>query len=225
MAKVPDFRENSSRIRCTDDNEREEGEPDMPLRLRLITLVGLVLLASLACGGGLVAWHAAISVRTELRAALDVGANTIRNGFSDMSGDEDRAVNLRHLVATFDGNRHIRATLLDAADRPLASSRLFAPTQGVPEWFRRLIAVDLATVRLPVPRADDRADDDPGAVVLRADPINEIGEVWGQSRDAVLVLAVFGLLSALLISVAVRGALRPLERLSAAFERIGEDNY
>ena len=58
----------------------------MPLRMRLIALVGLVLLASLACGSVLVGWHAANSVRTELRAALDVGANTIRNGFDEMAG-------------------------------------------------------------------------------------------------------------------------------------------
>ena len=48
----------------------------MPLRARLIALVGLVLLASLACGSALIAWHAAASVRTELRAALDVGTRT-----------------------------------------------------------------------------------------------------------------------------------------------------
>ena len=52
----------------------------MPLRVRLISLVALVLLASLACGSILVGWHEANSVRTELRAALAVGVQTIRNG-------------------------------------------------------------------------------------------------------------------------------------------------
>ena len=62
-------------------------------------------------------------------------------------------------------------------------------------------------------------------VILQADPVNELGEVWGESRDAVLVLAVFALLSALLICTAVGRALRPLENLSTAFERIGEGDY
>ena len=56
----------------------------MPLRLRLIALVGLVLLVSLAAGSALVGWHAANSVRTELRAALDVGTKTIRNGIDGL---------------------------------------------------------------------------------------------------------------------------------------------
>ena len=139
----------------------------MPLRMRLIALVGLVLLASLACGSVLVGWHAANSVQTELRAALDVGANTIRNGFDDLLRSDNRAADLRHLVATFDGNRHVRATLLDAKDQPVATSTLFVPTQAVPGWFRRLIASDPGAVRLPVPPARDGGS---AVIVLQADP-------------------------------------------------------
>ena len=61
--------------------------------------------------------------------------------------------------------------------------------------------------------------------MLQADPINEIGEVWEDSRDAVLVLAGFALLSALLIYAVVGRALRPLENLSTAFEQVGKDDY
>ena len=158
----------------------------MPLRVRLIVLIGLVLLISLACGSTLVGWRAANSVRTELRAALDVGMKTIRNGIDGLVGVDDRAGELRHLVATFNGNRHVRATLLDGQDRPVTVSQLFVPTQPVPDWFDRLIAGRPGAVRLPVPQTVGG-----GAIALQADPINEIGEVWEGSRDAVLVLAGF----------------------------------
>ena len=193
----------------------------MPLRVRLIALVGLVLLLCLGGGSALVGWHAASSVRTELRAALDVGANTIHNGFDDLAGSDDRAKELRHLVATFNGNRHVRATLLDAEGRPAATSRLLAPSQRVPDWVLRLIADAPTAVRLPVPAVFDGG----GAIVLQADPTNEIGEVWTQSRDAVLVLAGFAVLSALLMSAVLGRALRSLEDLSAAFDHIGKGDY
>jgi two-component system sensor histidine kinase UhpB len=193
----------------------------MPLRVRLIVLVGLVLLLCLGAGSVLVAWHAASSVQTELRAALDVGANTIHNGFDDLAGSDDRAKELRHLVATFNGNRHVHATLLDAQGRPAATSRLFAPTQRVPDWFLRLIADAPTPVRLAVPAVFD----DGGAIVLQADPTNEIGEVWTQSRDAVLVLAGFAVLSGLLMSAVLGRALRSLENLSTAFDHIGRGDY
>ncbi|HXA26563.1 MAG TPA: HAMP domain-containing protein [Acetobacteraceae bacterium] len=193
----------------------------MPLRVRLIALIGLMLLASLACGSVLVGWHAASSVRTELRAALDVGANTIRNGLGELVHPDDGADELRHLVSTFNGNRHVRATLLDARDQPLAASVLFVPTQQVPGWFRRLIGREPGAIRLAVSPAAEGG----GAIVLQADPINEIGEVWAASRDAVLVLAGFALLSALLICAIIGRALRPLENLSSAFEQIGKGDY
>jgi two-component system sensor histidine kinase UhpB len=193
----------------------------MPLRVRLIALISLVLLVALACGSVLVWWHAANSVRTELRAALDVGTQTIRNGIDELTRVENRERELRHLVATFNGNRHVRAMLLDARDRPVAASELFHPMQPVPAWFRRLIAGSPDAVRIPVLPGDDRVN----AVVLQSDPENEIGEVWGESRDAVLVLAGFAALSALLICAVVGRALRPLETLSLAFEQVGKGDY
>src|SRR5271166_6503589 len=141
----------------------------MPLRVRLIALIGSVLLVSLACGSVLVAWRAAHSVRTELRAALDVGTKTIRNGLDELAVSGDRASELRRLVATFNGNRHVRATLLDAQDQPVAASHLLVPTDPAPGWFRTLIGGELGAVRVPVPPTDG----DGSVIVLQTDPINE----------------------------------------------------
>ena len=193
----------------------------MPLRVRLIMLVGVALLASLACGSALVGWHAANSVQTELRAALDGGVQTVHNGFSDLAHDNDPALGLRRLVDTFNGNRHVRATLFDARDLPAVSSALLSPWHPGPAWFRRLIGGDLPAIRLPVPRTIDGGS----AIVLRADPTNEVGEVWREACDAISILAGFALSSALLIYAAVGHALRPLETLSAAFQQIGQGDY
>jgi len=193
----------------------------MPLRVRLIALIGLVLLVCLAGGSVLVIWHAANSVRTELRAALGVGSRTVRNGIDDLTRADDQVSAMRHLVAMFNGNRHVRAAWVDMRDQPLASSELFTPTQAVPGWFRDLIGSELGMIRLPVPPFADGG----GAIVLRTDPTNELGEVWSQSRDTVLVLAGFAMLSAALTFTAVGQALRPLKSLANAFDQIGQGNY
>lgn len=192
----------------------------MPLRLRLIALVGLVLLFSLACGSALVAWHEAHSVRTELHAALDGGSKTVRNGIDRLTHVDDPADELRRVVATFNGNRHVRATLADGAGQPVVRSTLFVPTQAVPAWFVALIGGRQPELQVPLPGFAGG-----GAIVLQADPTNEVGEVWAESRDAVLVLAGFAALSALLISVVVGSALRSLDSLSHAFDRIGMGDY
>ncbi len=193
----------------------------MPLRLRLIVVIGLVLLVSLAGGSLQVAWRAAGQVRTELNAALNVGANTVRNDLHDLSLSDDRSAEFRHLIATFDGNRHVQAALLDVQDQPLATSKLLLPTHPAPGWFLNLIGANPTVRRFSVPRAGR----DGAAIILRADPVNEVGEVWGEARDSLLVLGGFAALTALLISAAVGRALRPLENLSAAFTRIANGDY
>ena len=193
----------------------------MPLRVRLILLVGLVLLVCLGGGSVLVVLRADGQVQTELRAALHVGAKTVHNGFDDMAGVSDRSADLRRLVATFNGNRHVQAMLLGDHDQVLAASRLAVPADPVPVWFRTLIDRNPAALRLPIPWPDT----DAAAIVLQPNPVNEIGEVWGDTRDIVLILGGFALLSILVVSMVVGRALRPLETLASAFARIGHGDY
>jgi two-component system, NarL family, sensor histidine kinase UhpB len=193
----------------------------MPLRLRLIGSIGLVLLVTLACGSALLGWHAVNSVKTELRAALGVGERTVRNGLAELPHDRDSDFALRELIATFDGNRHVRAMLVDERDASLATSKRFDSGQTAPDWFLTLIDRGLGEVRVRLGPDGEQSR----SIVLRTDPANEIGEVWTESRDSVLVLAGFAALSALVICAVVGRALRPLEALSNAFEQIGDGDF
>jgi two-component system sensor histidine kinase UhpB len=200
---------------------KDRGQRIMPLRVRLIISIGVVLLVSLACGSALVGWRAASSVRTELRAALDVGAKSIDNGIDELVRSHEGAGGLRRLIGTFNGNRHVRATLLDARGRPAATSELLVPNQPAPTWFRALIGGAPGAIRLAVPQ--DIADS--STVVLQADPANEISEVFAASRDAVLVLAGFALFTAALICVVIGRALRPIVAVANEFEHVGTGDY
>jgi two-component system sensor histidine kinase UhpB len=178
-----------------------------------MALVCAILLVSLAGGGALIAWHAAGRVQTELRAALSVGVSTVENGLKELSTADDRTAELHRLIATFDGNRHVRATLLDASGSTTVGSSLSVPDQKVPAWFVHLIGNSTEPLRIPA--------EFHSAIVLEPDPANELDEVWAESRDTMLVLAGFAVLSALLISVVVGRALRSLEALSTAFATVG----
>ena len=144
------------------------GGTDIPLRVRLIAWVGSVLLVSLGCGSALVVWH-----------ARQVGADgTARGARRRNARYPERPCRPARRPApprrTFDGNRHVRALLLDDQDRLVAASSLTAPTRKAPGWFRRLIADVPAVVRVTLPQAGDAA-----AIVLQADPTSEISEVRG----------------------------------------------
>ena len=193
----------------------------MPLRIRLITSLAVALALSVAFGGVLTGWHVARSVGTELATALDVGRQAVRNELDELPGSTDPGRELRRLVSTFDGDRHVRASLLDASGASLAESRLLAPAQPAPGWFLALVAPVLAPFDLPV----GAGAGDAVAIRLEADPVSEVAEAWGEVYDAALVLASFCVLTLLATSWTVGRALRPVTGILAGLSRIGSGDY
>ncbi|HTZ78748.1 MAG TPA: histidine kinase [Stellaceae bacterium] len=193
----------------------------MSLRVRLIGLVATVLAVSLAFGGLIAAVNASRSVRNEMRSALIVGRQTIENGVRDLPGAADPRRDLERLVASFRGNRHLRVTLTEDASAIALPPVESAPFGRLPRWFIDVVGVAPAIERVPVTVAGRSY----GSVVLETDPHNEILEVWDQLGDSLMVLGLFSGLTVLLIYFFTGRALRPLERMGAALERVGRGDY
>nr|WP_294551238.1 HAMP domain-containing protein [uncultured Rhodopila sp.] len=191
----------------------------MSLRIRLVLWLGCVLAVTLVMGCALAGWHAGASVQAEMQAALSAGEQSVANGIAGLSTASGKPGELQHLVATFDGNRHVRASLRDSTGGMVAASSLQPPAHPVPMWFHRLIGTRLPPGVIAVPGRTG------ASITLIADSANEVGEVWDQAADALRTLTVFFALSVLLIYWTVGRALGPLERLTAAFARIGAGDY
>ncbi len=183
----------------------------MSLRLRLIASLAAVLVLALALAAALACVQAIRSVRTELAAALSVGGQAAADLVRELSPVDDAAPQLARLVATFDGNRHVRTVLLDAAGVERAVSHMLLPAEPPPGWFVWLVDPALPERRI---RAGGFA------LVLRADPVNEVSEVWAGFGDDAIGLGAFCLLACVLTFTTVGRALRPLEQLAAAFPRL-----
>ncbi|WP_428542075.1 histidine kinase [Rhodopila sp.] len=175
--------------------------------------MAIALLVSLGFGGAVASWHAVRSVRTEIQAAVAVGAQTLRNGIDKLPRARDPASGIEPLVRTFDGDRHVRAIWHDASGRPRIASKLGTVRPRVPVWFAALFAPSRSSERLDVGAGE--------AITIEPDPRNEIGEVWTQFQDDLVVAGLSCALSSLLISMVVGSAFRPLGRLSAAFALVG----
>ncbi len=193
----------------------------MSLRLRLIVAFAVPLGFSLVFGGMLAGWHAKRSVRAELTAALEVGRQSVHNGLEELASAGDPGHDLRSLIRTFDGNRHVRASLLSSSGTVLVQSRLLSPVVSVPGWFRGLISPHI----LPYEVAVSSNGADGRTIRLQTDPTNEAGEVWGEFHDAILALAVFCLLALAFITWTVRRLLHPISELIAGLSRVGSGDY
>lgn len=193
----------------------------MSLRIRLICLIAMVLIASLAVEATLVSFNASRSVRTEMNSALRVGQQIVTSALARLPDSPDPQRDLEQLVAAFKGNRHLRVTLTAGetatVDPPLEGSRFGL----MPPWFVRWLGITPAAARMPVTIAGQ----DRGSIMLESDPNNEMLEVWDDLGDSLIVLALFFGFNILLIYLFIGRALRPLVKLAGALEQIGHGNY
>jgi len=194
----------------------------MPLRFRLIALAVVALLASLALGGGVALLNASQSVRTEMRSALLVGRQTVDKFVGEIKGSPDPQRDLDGLVASFKGSRHLHVWVTGSTAPgevpPVAEQSRFG---DVPAWFVRLIAVMPDIDQVPITIGGRPF----AVVVIATDPRNEILEVWDGMTGSLVVLALFAGTTILLIYLFIGRALRPLDRLAAAMEQVGQGDY
>jgi two-component system, NarL family, sensor histidine kinase UhpB len=193
----------------------------MSLRMRLIGLVAIVLVISLIVGGAIACLNASRSVRTEMRSALLVGRQTVENAAETVRAARNPRRELENLVLSFRGNRHLRVSLAGDPAVVAVPHVEKSPFGKVPAWFVRLIGVASVTDRLPVPIAG-KPD---ATIVLETEPHNETLEVWNEFNDSLIVLLLFSGQTIVLIYLFIGHTLRPLYRLTTAFEQIGYGDY
>jgi two-component system sensor histidine kinase UhpB len=184
--------------------------------------IGIALLASLILGGALTFWYAGHKVQTEVRAAIAVGAHVARNALDDsLRPGTNRRQRVEQLIAAFDGDRHLRAQLVDRDGRVLLASKPDPPKDVVPVWFQRLLGGESMLVRVKLPTELG----DYASVVLVTDPGNELAEAWSETGLALTVLATFCTLVLGVVYWTLARGLRPLQNLSVAFAQVGRGDY
>jgi two-component system sensor histidine kinase UhpB len=189
----------------------------MSLRLRVLVAIALVVVLGAVGGTAFAGWLARQTLRGELQAAMVGGRQTVERALEALPRSDQPDRDLRQLVATFDGNRHVGAALVDANGAAVATSRQPIPPYAPPPWFVALLDPRLDVERIAAP---GRA-----AVVLTPAPQNDVGDVWLQFGDALIVLGLVGALGMGLVYVTIGQALRPLRELSGAFGRVGSGDY
>jgi two-component system sensor histidine kinase UhpB len=192
------------------------------LRLRLIRTVALVLLATLAFGALLTYWHAQNKIEVELSSGIGVAESTTRLAVDDAARSPDPREGLRRVVHAFDGNRHVRAALLDPSGQEIDTSKVLAPDDDeAPEWLFSILTQPIKIVRVPLPAPLTKY----GMVLLESDQRSETAEVWNDMKLSLTTLATFCGLVLGLIYWTLGRVLQPFDALSQGFERIGKGDY
>lgn len=193
----------------------------MSLRFRLIATISLVLLATLIIGSVLAYWHAVEKVQTEMNAAIAVGGRIAINAIDDQEEVTNPRRRLELLVGDFDGDRHLKATLLNLKGEVTTVSQIALPEEPAPDWLYAIIAAKPKTVEVTLPEIFRQH----GRVMLEADPRNEVTEAWDDIKLYGRIFAIYCVTVLIILYVIIGRSLRPLQSLTNGFSRIGEGDY
>jgi two-component system, NarL family, sensor histidine kinase UhpB len=193
----------------------------MSIQRRLIIAVFMVLSISILIGGALIYFYAINKVRTEMRAAMVVGTNIVRNTMDDPEEIAEPRRSLRLIIGDFNGDRHLVASLLTENNALLALSTPLAPEDPAPEWFAKLVGGDPTVAYLGTPSTTS----DKEKIKLETTSANEVAEAWSDAKLIIGTLIIFCVLVLLLAYWTLSRALRPVEDVCAALSSVGEGNY
>lgn len=193
----------------------------MSLRVRVVALIGAILLLSMLMGTLVAGYQARQSLSAELAAGLGGARQTVVGAFEDLPKSDHAARELRQLVATFDGNRHVRAALLTTDGRAASVSRTVTGGPRPPPWFRKLLGPTPKPVAINVPLARSGFR----AIVLTPLAELDVGAAWREFVGVVTVLSASAAGGLILVYLVIGAAFRPLRVLAVQFGRISTGDY
>ena len=193
----------------------------MSLRARVVALIAVVLLISTLMGTLVAGYQTRHALSAELAAGLGGARQTVNSALEDLPNSDHPARDLHQLIATFDGNLHVRSALLTADGRTAWASKTTLPDQPAPRWFRRLLGPDPTRVSIAVPAGSA------GFREIVLTPTSEIdaAAAWREFIGVVMVLCGSGAVGLVLVYFVISAAFRPLRALAGEFGRIGTGDY
>ena len=189
----------------------------MSLKLRLIASIAVSLVLALLLGGAGLTLSARSAVRNEVLTAFKGAQDQVR---ATLTGDVQHTVTMRKVIAVFDGQRHVRAFLLNEQNNVIVASRLAPVTAPAPGWFAALIAPPMLTARIAIPLPGF-----PCILLLKSDPANEMGEIWRLVRDAFAGMALFSASTLLLVWLIIGRSLRFFRHFQSGLSTISDGDY
>jgi two-component system sensor histidine kinase UhpB len=184
-----------------------------------MVLVALMLLISVSIYVA-ISWNGARGdLAAELGAARTGGLQTVRSAFEDLPRSDHPQRDLRQLVATFNGNRHLTAAVVDPRGRVRIRSRSAMPGTPAPAWFAASIRPNVQQAMIRIPNGGN------DVLILRPEPASDTAALWSANANAAGVFAVAAAIGLGLIYWVIGRALAPIVDLSRGLSAIGASGY
>lgn len=189
----------------------------MSLQTRVLGSIALLLVLALLGGSAALVLNARAAAQTEVHTAFHGAAESVRD---TMKGNVAHTVTLREVVASFEGQRHVRAALVNEDGRVIVQSQIAQLDNPAPGWFAWLIEPAPLSITIPI-----NLPQFPCVLQLLTDPRSEMAQSWGHVVTAFLTMLAFCAGAMAVVSLAFRHALRHLKDLQAGMLDVSRGHY
>jgi len=200
----------------------------MSLRFRLNLFIILLFALIFVSGSIYVIHNARKAVKDEVGATAYLTLQLVNIALTnvDSGGQAGQQTSVLEKIAALESTRHLNIELY-RTDDPLRtkpdhlSAKEIPITAQAPSWFIQLVK--------PAPMEFRHVVDESGIpyteILIKADPSDEITEVWTESRGVLGLLVVFVVLANVLVYITLGRGLAPLETILKGLEGIERGDY
>jgi len=189
----------------------------MSIQVRALGTIAILLVLALACGGTLLLLDVRAIAKVEVYTAFEGAKKSVRD---TLQSDVEHTVTLRQVVASFEGQRHVRAALVNEKGKVIVSSEIGHLEHPAPAWFASLLSPPKlsAEISINLPKY-------PCVVKLTSDPRSELAEAWSHARDAFVTMLLLCSATMAVVWLALAQALRFFRRFQMGLMAVSNGSY
>ncbi len=196
----------------------------MSLRFQINRNILIVSLLILILGGVFAIWQAKQAIEEEVTASINLAKQLIQLGISHTPKSKLNDSDLLAFLATLKNTRHLNILLksptgntLRISPKKSRASKFELP----PPWFVKLVSGHYTNQQLKIITENGLQYQ----LVIKAEPLDEITEVWQESINFFSILSVLILLIFLAINLAFNKALKSIAVIVNGLQDIEKGNF
>ncbi|NOR68900.1 MAG: histidine kinase [Methylomarinum sp.] len=167
----------------------------MSLRYQISIRILIVSICILALGGAIAIWQARNAVTNEVDSSINLALQLIKMGLKD---SKDNEIDWMYRLSALEQTRHLKIQLKKSSgaivDITGHNKKVSDQQEIPPEWFVGLVISNYPKVEYQINTVDDNLI----TLIIQANPMDEITEVWDETIvffSAILLLVLLTFLS------------------------------
>ncbi len=195
----------------------------MSLRFQITLRVLFFAILIIILGGSMAIWQARKAVHQEVDSSIHLALRLIHAGFADQLVVDIKSADWIHRLDTLQTIRHLTIHLQTPSGKQLDVVGKQSPPnkKQPPTWFVRLVNSDYPETVYPVTTQSGH----PLILVIRANSLDEITEVWQETITFFMMLCLMVLLTFLAVHLVLNKSFQAIDRIVPTLKCIEQGQY